>query len=120
MIDEGADRQLRQQRVQTTDVVDVVVGHEQVVNFGDSERCGSRCDAIGARRSRRTRCCSGHPARTAYARRPRGIDQQRLAFRRNEEDGRAAFDVHHHNPQVFRSGDGSCTQGYRNQCKRRQ
>jgi hypothetical protein len=75
VIKEGADRQLRQQRLQAAHMIRMVMSYEEIVDFRHSERGGSGGDAVGARRHRGRRWGARNGARTSDARGPAGVDQ---------------------------------------------
>jgi hypothetical protein len=99
VIDKRVHRQLGEERLQATDVIGMIVGHEEIVDFRHAQRSGGRCDPVGARGWWR---CTGSGARITNARGPAGIDQKRLMLRRQKQDGRASFHIDHHDLQVIR------------------
>src|ERR1700677_639980 len=84
VIDEGTDRELGEQRLKAAQMIQVIVSHEEVVNLANAERCGGGGDAICTRRHGRRGWSTRSRTWATNARRPPGVDQQRLTFRGDE------------------------------------
>ena len=93
VIDDGADRDRRQQFDRAADMIGVVMADQQIIDPAEPSRLGCGDDPLGAARRGRGGRCAGGGARAAHARRPARIDQQRMALRGDVEDRGAALDI---------------------------
>jgi len=94
MIDDGADGNARQQAFQSANVIDVVMGDQQRIDFLQPQGMGGIGDAFG------TGMVAGDLADFGVA----GVNQQRLAIRGDKKCAAATFHVNRDHLQgvVFR------------------